>query len=710
MSLCINPRCLQPDHPGNDGSRFCQSCGTGLVLQGRYRVMRLISDKSGFGRVYEAFERSTPKILKVLKESHALNPKAVELFEQEAAVLGRLNHPGVPAIDSDGCFQVLPKDGSPPLHCIVMEKIDGPNLSEWMRQQGNNPIGDRQAFTWLQQLAEVLHLVHQQNYFHRDIKPENIMLRSSGQLVLVDFGAAREMTYTYFAQLGGTGGITRISSAGYTPPEQERGQAVPQSDFYALGCTFIYLLTTKKPTDSEIYDSLNNEFRWRPFAPHISPALADCIDRLTASRAAERPPHTQAVLDLLDQATTSAALPVGQSSSAGTGPSLATLPPHVVTEAGNGRAAPPARPSGAIASLPTLPQPPITTVQSKQAKRWPWVAAGAIATILVLGSGVVFRDSLRQLLIPPVPAEAHEFALDTTLAGHQAPVNVLALAEGQRTLISGSDDRTIKIWDLVSGTETQTLAQHEKAVSSLAASPDGKILASGGGDRYILLWSLETGEILQTLDGHGSSVNALVITPDGNMLISGSADRTIRLWDLASGEAIATLEGHESFINALAVSPDGRLLVSGGADRTIIVWDLASLEPITTLQGHGSFVNALAISPDGNVLASAGADNQIKLWDLSTYSEIRTLAGHSAFVNDLQFTPIGDELVSSSADQTIRVWDWRTGEGLDTLPWEGTLIDAIAIRLNSPGWQIIAAGKGTSDIQTWRVTSSPANR
>lgn len=97
-----------------------------------------------------------------------------------------------------------------------MEKIDGPNLKQWMVQQGNHPISEKQAMLWLTQLTDVLHLVHQHNYFHRDIKPENIMLRSSGQLVLVDFGAAREMTQTYMAHLGDSN-ITAVSSAGYTP-------------------------------------------------------------------------------------------------------------------------------------------------------------------------------------------------------------------------------------------------------------------------------------------------------------------------------------------------------------------------------------------------------------------------------------------------------------------------------------------------------------
>ena len=116
-----------------------------------------------------------------------------------------------------------------------MEKIDGLNLTQWMQQQGNHPIHQEQAIRWLTQLSGILQQIHQNNYFHRDIKPSNVMIRTSGQLALVDFGAAREMTQTYFSQVDQGAGVTAISSVGYTPPEQEQGQAVPQSDFYALG-------------------------------------------------------------------------------------------------------------------------------------------------------------------------------------------------------------------------------------------------------------------------------------------------------------------------------------------------------------------------------------------------------------------------------------------------------------------------------------------
>ena len=295
MSLCINPVCPKPDHPHNSNNRHCQSCGSDLLLQQRYRVMRLLSDNSGFGKIYTAEERGTTKILKVLKEHLNNEPKAVELFQQEAKVLAQFQHPGIPKVD--GYFPYQTRNGLI-LHCIVMEKIEGPNLEEWLKQQGNHPISEQQAIAWLKQLAEILDLVHGKQYFHRDIKPPNIMLRPNGQLVLIDFGTAREATLTYLAKVGAGYQITGIVSPGYTPPEQQNFQAVPQSDFFALGRTFVYLLTGQNVLN--FYDAHNDVFRWRQ-AVNISPNLADFIDNLMARKPGDRPLNTQVLLRRIDE-------------------------------------------------------------------------------------------------------------------------------------------------------------------------------------------------------------------------------------------------------------------------------------------------------------------------------------------------------------------------------------------------------------------------
>ncbi|MBW4611405.1 MAG: serine/threonine protein kinase [Hassallia sp. WJT32-NPBG1] len=296
MSFCINPVCPKPNHPDNDENRFCQSCGSQLELLGRYRVLRLLSDKTGFDKVYDAYERDTPKILKVLKEDLSSDAKAVELFQQEAGVLGHLNHPGIPKVN--GYFQYQTRNGLL-LHCIVMEKIEGPNLEQWLKQQQNRPISQEQAVNWLRQLLEILALVHAKQYLHRDIKPSNIMIRPDGQLVLIDFGTAREVTRTYLAKISsGGGGITAIMSSGYSAPEQINAQAVPQSDFFALGRTFVFLLTGYHPL--EMYDSHDNLLHWRNHAMQISPLLVNLIDSLMVRDVNQRPATAQDIIKRLE--------------------------------------------------------------------------------------------------------------------------------------------------------------------------------------------------------------------------------------------------------------------------------------------------------------------------------------------------------------------------------------------------------------------------
>ncbi|MEH1833997.1 MAG: protein kinase [Nostoc sp.] len=292
MTYCINPHCPKPVDPVNANNLICRNCGSEILLQGRYRVIKQLG-QGGFGNTFEVDECGKTKVLKVLTEK---NPKAIELFQQEAKVLSQLNSVGIPKVEPDGYFTVLPKNSSVPLHCLAMEKIEGVNLEQWMEFRNYQPISETQALNWLKQLVEILALVHAHQYFHRDIKPQNIMLRPSGQLVLIDFGAVRQVTTTIVAG----NSHTRIISQGYSPPEQQNGYSVQQSDFFALGRTFIFLLTGKEPQDKEIYDPLTNELHWRKSTLNISPLLANLIDHLMAPTANHRPQNTQVILQKLD--------------------------------------------------------------------------------------------------------------------------------------------------------------------------------------------------------------------------------------------------------------------------------------------------------------------------------------------------------------------------------------------------------------------------
>ncbi|MBD2015527.1 SUMF1/EgtB/PvdO family nonheme iron enzyme [Microcoleus sp. FACHB-53] len=299
MSLCINPSCPKPESP--DNLLFCPTCGSELLLEGRYRATRKLGE-GGFGKTYEVSDgakrtaasgdRNTPKVLKLLTNNDA---KYVELFQREAEVLSKLNHPGIPQVEPDGYFTVFPRNSTEPLHCLVMEYIEGMNLEEYLQQRQNRPINQKLALQWLAELVTILDVVHSHNFFHRDIKPSNIMLQPDGTLVLIDFGTAREITSTIIA--GGQN--TQAYTPDYGAPEQQKGHAVLQSDFFALGRTFVYLLTGKHP--NQFYDPYTDECNWHPAANNVSSLLADFLDYLMARLPGERPANTQVILQELQQ-------------------------------------------------------------------------------------------------------------------------------------------------------------------------------------------------------------------------------------------------------------------------------------------------------------------------------------------------------------------------------------------------------------------------
>lgn len=668
MSYCINPNCPKPNDPANANKPICRNCGSELLIKGRYQVMRLLSDNSGFGKIYEAYGGTRPKILKILKETHNRNLRVVELFQQEAAVLSQLNHPGIPKVKSDGYFQFFPRHATEPLHCIIMEKIEGLTLKQWMQQQGNHPISQQQALHWLKQLTEILHLVHQKNYFHRDIKPQNIMIRANGQLVLIDFGTAREMTFTYLAGLGGASQVTKISSAGYTPPEQEKGHAVPQSDFYALGRTMAYLLTGKQATDSGMYEPFTDEFKWRQYAPQISPMMADCIDKLMAHKASDRPKSTQEILDDVERIQRDDSLPQPSS--------------HKV------------RPTFIQSPLISL-APPKLSIRSYQK-----LLVGSLALALSLGLGGYW---IWQNYIPSPFSQFITYentSLAKTLAGHSSHINDVTISPDGQLFASASADKTIKVWNLATGQEIYTLKGHASYVNVLAISPDGRTLVSGSADKTIKLWDLGNGKEIRTLGGHSNYVKSVAISPDGQMIASGSSDKTVKLWNLATGQEIRTLQGHLNDINSLAISANSQILASGSADKTIKIWNLSTGQEIRTLQGHSSYVNSLALSPNGEMIASGSADKTIKIWNLSTGQEIRTLQGHSNYVNSLAISPDEETIISASADKTIKIWHLSTGKEIRTLRGHSSWVNSLDL---SPDGDTIASGSADKTIKIWRV-------
>ena len=236
------------------------------------------------------------KILKVLTSSRR---RLIELFEQEGKILQQLEH--LPISRVDRCFTFVPKNSNRKLRCLIMEKVEGENLKQWLKTNGK--LSETEAIDWLQQMLTILTQVHHQRILHRDIKPSNIMLRPDGKLILIDFGTARKLTYTYIEKLNNSE-ITRIYSSGYTAPEQLQGQAVDRSDFFALGRTFVHLMTGIYPDN--LPKSGSQQLIWQDLAPQISSPLKDLIDRTISLSSVNRLSESeiQEQLDLIRNRST----------------------------------------------------------------------------------------------------------------------------------------------------------------------------------------------------------------------------------------------------------------------------------------------------------------------------------------------------------------------------------------------------------------------
>ena len=293
MSYCINPWCPNRENP-NDRDR-CQACETPLLIEGRYRLLhplRVLDDWEP-SEIFEVDDQGQNKVLKVLKK-----PILLPLFEREVTTLQQLRHSGIPRVDSDGYFSLQLADGRQ-LHCLVMEKIRGVNLETWLQKQG--PIDQATAIDWMSQLVELLVLLHKAELFHRDIKLSNIMLRPSQKLALIDFGTVRPMTGTYFAKVAGQRDITSVVSPGYTPLEQINGKAVPQSDFYALGRSFVHLLTGQHPIDLP-EDNATGRLNWHDQAAQpINQWFVQLLDDMMAPFPGQRPLSAEVILNRLSK-------------------------------------------------------------------------------------------------------------------------------------------------------------------------------------------------------------------------------------------------------------------------------------------------------------------------------------------------------------------------------------------------------------------------
>ncbi|MCY0939896.1 WD40 repeat domain-containing serine/threonine protein kinase [Streptomyces antarcticus] len=641
----------------------------------------------GMGQVYLASSPGGRKVaVKVIRPELADTPQFRARFARE-----------VDAARQVGGFhtaQVVDADSGAASPWLVTAYIPGPTLQQVVAENGT--LSSDAVLRLGAGLAEGLAAIHRCGLVHRDLKPGNVILAEDGPRI-IDFGVAHAPGAEAMTRTG-----TVIGTYAYMSPEQIRADRVsPASDVFALGSVLAFAASGRSPFDATTVPAIVHRVTSEP---PVLDGLSGRLHVLVTACLAKDPAGRPSTAEVLNRLSVTG----GSGDRAAPGVPFNDLP----TEPGSG--------PGATPTPSPTPSPVVSKTSARRLPRRTLLFGGLAAgvTAAAVPGYLVWRGSGAD----PDPGKPV-----ARLGGHTHEIGCLAFGPDGKTLASGGDDDTVRLWDVATGRTITTYRGHTDNVMSVAYAPDGRTLYSGGFDKTLRRWDLRTGRPMSVVASYTDEfghVGSLAVSPDGATLAVGVANR-VELVTVSTGRAFATLTGHGGSINDVVFSPDGKLVASVASETgaKIWLWAADTGRHLKKLTGESTdHFNAVLFSPDGKTVGGAGPG--VQLWDLATGRPEKTLTDSHPYVPTAAYRP-GSAVIAGAGgarepntdDQTgktVSLWDVSTGSVSTTLTGVmpksrgDTYITAVAF---SPDGRTLAASlnqvamteESGHSIQLWKL-------